>query len=157
MIWILWVAKLFADEQLTKRLNLSSVNSINWCRVMMQAVHYFYGYFRSVKNVGDEIIFSVPSGAFGNSFGGYLARSMGLPVKTFICANNVNQALNTAFTDGVFAKKDLIQTMSSAIDICAPYNFWRFLYFSCGCNSEKINQWMNDFETRVRLTLINKR
>ncbi|MGB5709290.1 MAG: pyridoxal-phosphate dependent enzyme, partial [Arenicellales bacterium] len=104
------VAKLFSDEELKKRLNLSSVNSINWCRVMVQAVHYFYGYYRVVDKIGDEIIFSVPSGAFGNLFGGYLARSMGLPVNTFICANNVNQALHTAFSEGVFAKKDLVQT-----------------------------------------------
>ena len=140
------VAKLFADDELVKKLNLSSVNSINWCRVMMQAVHYFYGYYRVVKNVGDKVIFSVPSGAFGNSFAGYLARSMGLPVETFICANNINQALHCAFSEGVFAKKDLVQTMSSAIDICVPYNFWRFLYFSANSDSDKIKQWMNEFE-----------
>ncbi|MGI9317261.1 MAG: threonine synthase [bacterium] len=140
------VAKLFADEELKKKLNLSSVNSINWCRVMVQAVHYFYGYFRTVDQVGDEIVFSVPSGAFGNLFGGYLARSMGLPVKTFICANNVNQALHTAFSEGVFAKKDLVQTLSSAIDIVVPYNFWRFLYFSTGSDSEKIKNWMDEFK-----------
>ena len=140
------VAKLFADKALTKKLNLSSVNSINWCRVMMQAVHYFYGYYRAVDNVGDEIIFSVPSGAFGNLFGGYLSRTMGLPVQTFICANNVNQALHTTFSQGVFAKKDLVQTLSTAIDIVVPYNFWRFLYFSTGCNSEKITAWMDAFK-----------
>ncbi|NNC99630.1 MAG: threonine synthase [Gammaproteobacteria bacterium] len=140
------VAKLFADQELKKKLNLSSVNSINWCRVMVQSVHYFYGYYRTVDKVGDEIIFSVPSGAFGNSFGGYLARSMGLPVKTFICANNVNQALHTAFSSGVFAKKDLVQTMSSAIDIVVPYNFWRFLYFASGSDSGKLKEWMDAFQ-----------
>ena len=140
------VARLFADQTLKRRLNLSSVNSINWCRVMVQAVHYFYGYYRAVNNVGDEIVFSVPSGAFGNSFGGYLARAMGLPVHTFICANNVNQALHTAFSRGVFAKKDLIQTMSSAIDIVVPYNFWRFLYFAAGADSHKLDGWMSTFE-----------
>jgi len=140
------VARLFADEELKNKLNLSSVNSINWCRVMVQSVHYFYGYYQVVDNIGDEIVFSVPSGAFGNSFGGYLARSMGLPVKTFVCANNVNQALHTAFSRGVFAKKDLIQTMSSAIDIVVPYNFWRFLYFASGSDGSKIKTWMDDFQ-----------
>jgi len=140
------VAKLFSDNELKEQLNLSSVNSINWCRVMVQSVHYFYGYYRAVDNIGDEAIFSVPSGAFGNLFGGYLARSMGLPVKQFICANNTNQALHTILSTGVFAKKDLVQTMSSAIDIVVPYNFWRYLYFTTGCDSEKIKHWMDEFQ-----------
>ena len=139
------VAKLFADEGLKQQLHLSSVNSINWCRVMVQAAHYFYGYYRVVDNPGDEIAFSVPSGAFGNLFGGYLARAMGLPVHTYICANNVNKALHTAFSEGLFAKKDLIQTLSSAIDIVVPYNFWRFLYFSIGSDGEMLKRMMDEF------------
>jgi len=140
------VAKLFEDRKLKAKLNLSSVNSINWCRVMVQSVHYFYGYYRAVEKLGDEIVFSVPSGAFGNLFGGYLARSMGLPVNKFICANNANSALHTVLSSGVFARKDLVQTMSSAIDIVVPYNFWRYLYFSTGCDSEKLIAWMDEFQ-----------
>jgi threonine synthase len=147
------VAKLFADRELKEKLNLSSVNSINWCRVMVQSVHYFYGYYRAVEKVGDEINFSVPSGAFGNLFGGFLARSMGLPVNQFICANNANHALHTVFTSGVLVKKDLIQTMSSAIDIVVPYNFWRFLYFSSGSDSEKLKTWMDEFQISGQVTL----
>ena len=142
------VAKLFSDSELKDRLNLSSVNSINWCRVVVQSVHYFYGYYRAVEQVGDEINFSVPSGAFGNLFGGYLARSMGLPVNKFICANNANHALHTIFSSGVFAKKDLVQTISTAIDIVVPYNFWRFLYYSTGSDSEKLKAWMDEFKSR---------
>ncbi|MEE9334668.1 MAG: threonine synthase [Granulosicoccaceae bacterium] len=140
------VAKLFEDQQLNQRLNLSSVNSINWCRVMVQSVHYFYGYYRAAKTLGDEVAFAVPSGGSGNLFGGYLARSMGLPVAKFICANNTNNALHTVFSSGVLAKKDLVQTMSSAIDIGVPYNFWRYLYFTSGCDSVKLAAWMDKFE-----------
>lgn len=147
------VAKLFENRDLKEKLNLSSVNSINWCRVMVQSVHYFYGYYRTVESVGDEIVFSVPSGAFGNLFGGYLARSMGLPVKSFICANNVNQALHTVFSSGVFAKKTLVPTLSSAIDIVVPYNFWRYLYFASHCDSEKLNRWMREFQQHEALKL----
>jgi len=147
------VAQLFADSDLKEKLNLSSVNSINWCRVMVQSVHYFYGYYRAVDQIGDEVVFSVPSGAFGNLFGGYLARSMGLPVKKFICANNVNQALHTVFSTGVLAKKDLVQTLSSAIDIVVPYNFWRYLYFSLGCDSKKLKSWMDEFTTNGEVKL----
>jgi len=140
------VAKLFSDAKLKEQLNLSSVNSINWCRVMVQSVHYFYGYYRAVEKIGDEAVFSVPSGAFGNLFGGYLARTMGLPVNKFICANNINQALHTVLSTGVFAKKDLVQTISLAIDIVVPYNFWRYLYFTTGCDSKKIKHWMDEFQ-----------
>lgn len=139
------ITKLFDNAELKKRLQLSSVNSINWCRVMVQSVHYFYGYFRVVDKIGDKVTFSIPSGAFGNLFGGYLARSMGLPVEKFICANNKNAALHTAFSKGVFAKKDLLETLSSAIDIVVPYNFWRFLYFVSGCNTLQLTSWMDEF------------
>lgn len=150
------ISKLFADTGLKKRLQLSSVNSINWCRVMVQSVHYFYGYFRVVDKVGDKVTFSIPSGAFGNSFGGYLARAMGLPVEKFICANNKNAALHTAFSKGVFAKKNLLETLSSAIDIVVPYNFWRFLYFVSGCDSVQLTSWMNEFSDRGKITFDKK-
>jgi threonine synthase len=147
------VADLFADPGLKARLRLSSVNSINWCRVMVQAIHYFYGYFRACDTLGDPVVFSVPSGAFGNLFAGYLARRMGLPVTGFVCANNVNNALSTALTTGVFEKRPLRRTVSSAIDIVVPYNFWRFLYFLGGSDPEKIKAWMTRFQTdgRVRV------
>ncbi len=142
------IAELFADDQFRERVGLSSVNSINWCRVMVQAVNFFYGYFRSVDSMGQKVTFSVPSGAFGNLFGGYLARTMGLPVENFICANNENTTLHEAFSSGNFNRKGVIQTVSSALDIGYPYNFWRLLYFTSGQNPEKIRQWMADFDTK---------
>jgi len=147
------VAELFADEPFKQRVRLSSVNSINWCRVMVQAVPYFYGYFKAVDRVGEKVIFSVPSGAFGNLFGGYLARAMGLPVEAFICANNANAALHTVFSSGKFALRDLKQTVSSAIDIVAPYNFWRYLYFACGRDHRRINQWMAEYQAHGQVQL----
>ncbi len=150
------IAKLFDDAELKERLQLSSVNSINWCRVMVQSVHYFYGYFRVVDKVGDKITFSIPSGAFGNLFGGYLARAMGLPVEKFICANNKNAALHTAFSKGVFAKKNLFETLSSAIDIVVPYNFWRFLYFVSGRDSVQLTSWMDEFFDKGKIQFDEK-
>ena len=88
----------------------------------------------------------MPSGAFGNLFGGYLALMMGLPVETFVCANNDNATLHRVLSSGKFTKKDLKQTVSSAIDIVIPYNFWRYLYFVSGCDHNKIRQWMSDFQ-----------
>jgi len=142
----LLIAKMFADESFKKELNLSSVNSINWGRVMMQTVHYFYGYLQTVDRVGERLNFSVPSGAYGNLCAGSLAREMGLPVGKFIIANNQNACLYRIFTTGVFSKAPIIACPASAIDILIPYNFWRYLYFAIGQDSDKINQWITTFE-----------
>lgn len=136
------VARLFADGERKKELKLSSVNSINWCRVMVQTVHYFFSYFKTVDMVGEKIIFSVPTGAFGNLCAGFVARAMGLPVKQFICATNDNGTLHRLFGKGILSKQELKQTVSSAIDIVVPYNFWRFLYFNCGQSPESVNMYM---------------
>jgi threonine synthase len=147
------VLNLFSDPDLKKELGLSSVNSINWCRVMVQSIHYFYGYFRACDRIGDPIAFSVPSGAFGNLFAGYLAREMGLPASGFICAVNANQTLFRAFSSGLFKKEDLIPTLSSAIDIVVPYNFWRFLYFAAGRDGQTIRDWMDRFHETHEIQL----
>lgn len=147
------VAKLFATPGLKEQLDLSSVNSINWCRVMVQSIHYAYGYFRVCDHVGDPVDFCVPSGAFGNLFAGFLAREMGIPIGRFICANNSNQTLHRVFSTGLFKKEELRTTISSAIDIVIPYNFWRFLYFSAGCDPVKIRKWMDLFEQSGEIRL----
>ena len=147
------VAGLFADEEVKARLCLSSVNSINWGRVMVQAVHYFYAYLRTAETIGQPVAFAVPTGAFGNLFGGYLARAMGLPVGAFICVNNINAAAHNLLAEGVFAKAGLRPTVSSAIDIVAPYNVWRWLYFAAGRDPGKIRAWMADFRNKGRAEL----
>ena len=140
------VAGLFADAKRKEELRLSSVNSINWCRIMVQTIHYFFAYFRTADRIGEEMIFSVPTGAFGNLCAGFIARSMGLPVKQFICATNDNGTLHRLFGSGILSKQELKQTVSSAIDIVVPYNFWRFLYFNCDQNPETVKAYMAQFE-----------
>ena len=135
------IAKLYANQRFKEKLHLSSVNSINWGRIMMQTVHYFYGYFRVAEKVGDPVNFAVPSGGFGNLCAGALARMMGLPAKTLVVANNENACLHRIFSKGSFTKAPIIETASSAIDILIPYNFWRFLYFAIGKDATKIKAW----------------
>ncbi len=140
------IARLFKDKKLVKKLHLSSVNSINWCRVMFQSVHYFYAYFKIAGKIGDKIAVSVPTGAFGNLFAGYLAREMGLPVGSFICANNTNATIHRVLETNTFSRKNLKQTPSNAIDIALPYNYWRFLYFVSGQDGKVVKKWMNDYQ-----------
>ncbi len=145
------VARLFADVKRKEELRLSSVNSINWCRIMVQTIHYFFAYFRTADRVGEEVIFSVPTGAFGNLCAGFIARSMGLPVKQFICATNANGTLHRLFGSGILSKQQLKQTVSSAIDIVVPYNFWRFLYFNCNQNPDSVKTYMAQFEEEGKI------
>jgi threonine synthase len=140
------VARLFSDEKQRRRLNLSSVNSINIGRVLMQTVHYFYGYLRVAETVGDHLVFSVPAGAFGNLCAGELARAMGLPV-SFICATNKNKTLHRIFSEGTLALARLQTSLSSAIDIVVPYNFWRFLYLRCGADARLVSRAMQEFSS----------
>ncbi len=140
------IAKLYANKTFKKKLKLSSVNSINWGRVMMQTVHYVYGYLQVADQMGDPIDMVVPSGAFGNLCAGGLARNMGLPVGTFVVANNQNACLHRIFSQGLFKKEAIFETPSSAIDILIPYNFWRFLYFQVGMDGSKIKRWISEFK-----------
>ena len=140
------IADLFANEEFKEEMNLSSVNSINWGRIMMQTVHYFHGYLKTVGEVGELINFSIPCGAFGNLCAGSLARRMGLPVGKFIVATNENVSLKRIFEEGVFLKQQIVSTPSSAIDISVPLNFWRHLYFAVGQRPKRIKKWMKEFE-----------
>jgi len=146
------ISKLYANKAFKKKLKLSSVNSINWGRVMMQTVHYFFGYLQVVDEVGEQINISVPSGAFGNLCAGSIARDMGLPIKYFVAANNTNACLHRIFSTGTFSKADIIETPSSAIDILIPYNFWRFLYFKNGKDTLKIKHWLEEFKATGTVT-----
>jgi len=138
------IAKLYANKPFKEKLKLSSVNSINWGRIMMQTVHYFYGYFRVVDYIGENINMSVPSGGFGNLCAGGLARKMGLPIKYLISANNKNACLHRIFSNGILSKVEMHNTLSSAIDILIPYNFLRYMYIS-GISTKHIKDVIEDF------------
>ncbi|EPJ49341.1 MAG: hypothetical protein OFPI_25140 [Osedax symbiont Rs2] len=140
------ISKLYANQAFKEKLQLSSVNSINWGRVMMQTVHYFYAYLQVTDQVGEQINLSVPSGGFGNLCAGALAREMGLPIKNLLAANNQNSCLERIFSTGTFSKEALINTESSAIDILIPFNFWRYLYFKVDGDSQRIKAWMDEFK-----------
>ncbi|MGB1238636.1 MAG: threonine synthase, partial [Pseudomonadales bacterium] len=139
------IAKLYADSDFKQRLQLSSVNSINWGRVMMQTVHYFFGYLQlRAQDPTARVSFSTPSGGFGNLCAGAIAREMGLPAEHLVAANNRNACLHRLFTQGVFSRRALCNTPSSAIDILIPFNFWRYLSIKLN-DPTRIAQWMDDF------------
>lgn len=148
------IFRCFADDDFREEMQLSSVNSINWARVMTQTVHYFYGYLRHASKVGDPINFAVPCGAFGNMCAGSMARRMGLPVGKMIIATNANLVLSQAMETGLFAKLDIRNTYASAIDISVPMNFWRHLYYSLGGDADRVRAAWDTYEREgeVRFT-----
>ncbi len=146
----------FADDVFREEMGLSSVNSINWARVMTQTIHYFYGYLRYAKKVGDPVHFSVPCGAFGNMCAGSMARKMGLPVGKMMVANNANVTLSRALETGTLDKLDIKNTLASAIDIAVPMNFWRHLYFSFNGDTEALRKAWVAYENQGTVTFTSE-
>ncbi len=115
----------FSDKEL-KHNNLSSANSINFGRLVPQTLYYFWSYSRIVDKKNEKVIFSVPSGNFGNLTGGLIAKKMGLPIKKFISAVNENNEFPTFLRTGVYTKLDpSINCISNAMNVGHPSNLAR--------------------------------
>lgn len=132
-----------ADLDFKSHWRIGTVNSINWARIMSQVVYYFKGYFAAVKayrlSIGDPVSFSVPSGNFGNVFSGYMAKSMGLPIRRLIVATNENDVLDEFFKTGLYrvrASKETFQTSSPSMDISKASNFERFVYLMLNADGD---------------------
>jgi threonine synthase len=128
----------FTDEQLGY-LNLSSANSINIGRLIPQSMYYIYAYSRLCDaSKGEEIVFSVPSGNFGNLMGGLIALKMGLPVKKFVVCTNENDEVPEYFKSGNY--KTIIPSLnciSSAMNVGHPSNMARIVSLYGGIMNEK--------------------
>ena len=121
------VKQAFLDADLRNTLMLSSANSINIARLIPQSFYYFYAYAQLNEN--RPVIFSVPSGNFGNLTAGLFAKKMGLPVQCFIAATNQNKIVPDYLNKGTFEPKASVQTISNAMDVGNPSNFMRMLDF----------------------------
>jgi len=121
------VKQAFADDELNARMRLTSANSINISRLIPQTFYYFNAVAQLYKAGKREIVFSVPSGNFGNIAAGLLAYKMGLPVKQFIAATNVNDTVPRFLETGVYETRPSVQTYANAMDVGAPSNWVRIM------------------------------
>ena len=123
------VKNAFMDKELNEKLYLTSANSINVARFLPQSFYYFYAYAQLCGLVGkpEEVVFSVPSGNFGNITAGLMAKRMGLPVKRFIAANNRNDVFLQYLRTGVYTPRPSVATIANAMDVGDPSNFARIL------------------------------
>ena len=128
------VKAMFSDLEFSKRIKMTGVNSINWARIIAQAVYYFYTYFKISSN--KTLSFSVPTGNFGDVFAGYLAKKMGLPIDKLIVATNENDILHRAISKGEYISKKVQETISPSMDIQLASNFERLIYYINNSNSE---------------------
>ena len=116
---------------------LSSANSINIGRLAPQVMYYFRAYKDLLAagkiQLGDKVNFSVPTGNFGDILAGYLAKKMGLPVGTLICASNANNVLTDFIRTGTYdRRRPLLKTTSPSMDILVSSNLERLLYLLSG-------------------------
>jgi threonine synthase len=162
------VKQAFVDPELSW-IPLSSANSINIGRLLPQSVYYFYAWSRLAQDIDEEIIFSVPSGNFGNLMGGLIAREMGLPVKKFIISTNENDEVPEFLKSGIYKSINPSKNcISSAMNVGHPSNLARVVSLYGGMMDEKgailrepdMNRMrqdlfgisVTDYETRVTIS-----
>lgn len=115
----------FQDADLNEQFFLTSANSINIARLLPQMFYYFYAWSRLVNK--ERVVFSVPSGNFGNLTAGLIAQRMGLPIHHFVASTNKNDSVCTYLNKGVFTSHASFATISNAMDVGNPSNFSRML------------------------------
>lgn len=142
-------------QQFKQENGIISFNSINIARILAQVVYYFRAYSQLLANgnvkSGEEVIFSVPSGNFGDALAGYYAKKMGLPIKTIHIATNENNMLERFFQTGTYeppkdaAGKDYVWvTNAPSMDIAKSSNFERMLFDITGNDYERVEKWYKD-------------
>ena len=118
------VKRAFLDDDLTEKMALTSANSINIARWMPQMFYFLFAY-KQLKSKNKPIVFSVPSGNFGNICAGMLAQKLGFPFAHFIASNNANNVVERYFKTNTYSQLPSIQTISNAMDVGNPSNFVR--------------------------------
>jgi len=121
------VKEAFIDKELNIKMTLSSANSINIGRLLPQSFYYIWAHMQLVKNNKLPVVFCTPSGNFGNLTSGLIAKKMGLNIKEFIAATNINDVVPEYLETGIFKQRPSIKTFSNAMDVGNPSNFARML------------------------------
>ena len=148
------VKRMFTDAEVTGRLNLGAVNSINWARLMAQVVYYF----ASALQLGAPdrtVAYSVPTGNFGDVFAGYVAAKMGLPIERLIVATNINDILHRALSSGDYSAGGVTATITPSMDIQVSSNFERLLFDAGGRDGAAMAEQMRAFEASKAMQLTN--
>jgi threonine synthase len=143
---------MFNHHDFRDRVHLSGVNSINWARIVAQAVYYFTAAV-ALGAPHRKVAFAVPTGNFGDVYAGYVALSMGLPVDRLVIATNVNDILARTLATGTYELREVMPTTSPSMDIQVASNFERILFDACGCDARQVRNLMGSLAQSRRFTL----
>ncbi|WP_100656632.1 threonine synthase [Alteromonas flava] len=119
------VKQAFDDPDVRDGLHLNSANSINISRLVAQVCYYFEAVAQLPKDKREQLVVSVPSGNFGNLTAGVIAKVLGLPIKRFVAATNLNDTVPRFLRTGQWQPKPTIATLSNAMDVSQPNNWPR--------------------------------
>ncbi len=146
------VKGLFNHHAFRERVSLSGVNSINWARIVAQAVYYFTAAV-SLGAPYRKIAFTVPTGNFGDVYAGYVASRMGLSVDRLVIATNVNDILARTLATGTYEPREVLPTTSPSMDIQVSSNFERLLFDACRRDGGAVRTLMASLAQSGRFTL----
>ena len=146
------VKGLFNHHAFRDQVALSGVNSINWARIVAQAVYYFTAAV-ALGAPHRKVAFTVPTGNFGDIYAGYVAMRMGLPVDRLVIATNVNDILARTLATGSYEPRDVVPTSSPSMDIQVASNFERILFDAGGRDAKSVRAMMGSLAQSQRFTL----
>jgi len=146
------VKGMFNHHGFREQVRLSGVNSINWARIVAQAVYYFTAAV-SLGAPGRKIAFAVPTGNFGDVYAGYVAARMGLPIDRLIVATNVNDILTRTLATGAYEPRAVVATTSPSMDIQVASNFERLLFEAYDREAGAIRALMGSLAQSQRFVL----
>jgi threonine synthase len=146
------VKAMFNHHAFRDRVALSAVNSINWARVLAQAVYYFTAAV-SLGAPQRKVAFTVPTGNFGDVYAGYVAARMGLPVDRLVIATNVNDILARTFATGAYEIRSVTPTTSPSMDIQVSSNFERLLFEAYHRDASAISALMDSLAQSKRFAV----
>jgi threonine synthase len=146
------VKGLFNHHGFRDQVALSGVNSINWARIVAQAVYYFTAAV-ALGAPHRSVAFTVPTGNFGDVFAGFVALGMGLPVERLVIATNANDILTRTLATGTYELRDVIATSSPSMDIQVASNFERILFEAYGREARAVRGAMASLAQSRRFSL----
>ncbi len=150
------VKQAFLDPELSTTFNLASANSINISRLIPQSFYYFSAIAQLQKlGIKLPVVFTVPSGNFGNLSAGLIAKEMGLPVHHFVAATNINKVVPQYLNNGIYSPVSSKETISNAMDVGNPSNFVR-MQLLAGASFEEVKEtvkgyYFDDEQTKQKM------
>ena len=146
------VKALFNDLAFRDSVGLAGVNSINWARIMAQAV-YFVSAALSLGAPARAVSFCVPTGNFGDIFAGFVAKRLGLPIDRLVIATNRNDILDRALKTGRYETRGVTPSASPSMDIQVSSNFERLLFEVHGRDPYSLRRMMQSLAQSGAFTI----